>query len=172
MRQAEQAARTELWFERLFADHYDLVAHYALRRTGSREDAADVAAETLLVAWRRREQAPEGDVVRLWLYGIARRVLANQTRSNHRRDRLIARLRSEPTPVLDARAQDDRDQVDEILHRMRPGDREILTLVAVEGLTPAEAATVLSCSTVSARVRLHRARARFARLMASVKVRM
>jgi RNA polymerase sigma-70 factor (ECF subfamily) len=166
---AEQAGRdSSSWFEWVFAEHYDLVVHYALRRTGGWEDAADVAAETLLVAWRRRDQAPEGDAVRLWLYGIARRVVANQVRSGRRQEQLVARLRAQPVPAVEARGAG--GEAWDALHRMRPADREILMLVAVEGLSPAEAATVLGCSGVSARVRLHRARARFAELMAAAKV--
>ena len=50
-------------------------------------DAADVTAETFLVAWRRYDDAPPGDG-RPWLFGIARHVLANHHRSGRRRDRL------------------------------------------------------------------------------------
>lgn len=54
---------------------------------------------------------PGGDETRLWLYGVARRVLANQHRGGVRRDRLGARLRErlgheygEPGHVLDVLA--------------------------------------------------------------------
>ncbi|WP_127503395.1 RNA polymerase sigma factor [Actinoplanes solisilvae] len=166
MRQARQEDRAaSSWFERVFAEHYELVARYALRRTGGWEDAADVAAETLLIAWRRREQAPEGDAVRLWLYGIARRVVANHVRGGRRQEYLIARLRSEPAPA--AAADSGVNGTSDVLNRMKPGDREILILIAVEGLSPAEAAVVLGCSAVSVRVRLHRARARFAQMLSA-----
>ncbi|MEV4140477.1 sigma factor-like helix-turn-helix DNA-binding protein [Dactylosporangium sp. NPDC049742] len=46
---------------------------------------------------------------------------------------------------------------------MRPEDQDILGLVAVEGLTPTEIARVLGRTAVYVRVRLHRARSRFAR---------
>lgn len=51
------------------------------------------------------------------------------------------------------------------LASMPEADREILTLVAWEGLSPAEVATVLGCSGAAARVRLYRARQRFARAL-------
>ncbi|MEU7610203.1 sigma-70 family RNA polymerase sigma factor [Micromonospora sp. NPDC049204] len=152
------------WFERVFSEHYDLIVHYALRRTGTWEDAADAAAETLLVAWRRRDTAPAGDAVRAWLYGIARRVLANQARTGRRQERLIARLRAEPI-LVEQSADRTRDPVWEALRRLKPADRDILILTAVEGLSPTEVAVVLECSAVSARVRLHRARTRLAREM-------
>jgi RNA polymerase sigma-70 factor (ECF subfamily) len=34
------------------------------------EDAADVVAETFLVAWRRLDSVPGGDEARLWLYAV------------------------------------------------------------------------------------------------------
>ena len=58
---------------------------YALRRTDNTDDAADVLAETFLVAWRRPDEIPPGPQARLWLYGTARRVLANQRRAERRR---------------------------------------------------------------------------------------
>ncbi|HEX6652604.1 MAG TPA: sigma factor, partial [Thermoleophilaceae bacterium] len=65
-------------FERMFRDSYPLVRAYALRRAAP-EGAQDVVAETFLVAWRRLEDVPEDPLP--WLYGAARRVLANQRRS-------------------------------------------------------------------------------------------
>ena len=49
----------------------------------------------------------------------------------------------------------------EALRRLGPRDREVLLLAEWEGLSPAQIATVLGCSTVTARGRLHRARRRF-----------
>jgi RNA polymerase sigma-70 factor (ECF subfamily) len=45
--------------------------------------------------------------VRLWLYGIARRVVANQARNGRRRERLIARLRAEPAAGQKSDTRDD-----------------------------------------------------------------
>ena len=82
-------------FRRLFGDHERELLAYALRRVDRPEDAADVVAETFLVAWRRMDRVPAGDEARLWLYGVARRQLANQRRGQLRRSRLADRLRSE-----------------------------------------------------------------------------
>src|SRR5262249_27147731 len=80
---------------RLYADHGRDVLAYALRRSASPEDAADAVAETFLVAWRRLADLPVGDEAPLWLYGVARRVLANQRRGERRRVRLAEQLRAE-----------------------------------------------------------------------------
>ncbi len=69
-------------FEAVYDAYYPAIHQYAARRTGSPEDAADVISETFLTAWRRIGDVPEGEDALLWLYGVARRVLANQQRAN------------------------------------------------------------------------------------------
>lgn len=146
-------------FEATYAAHYDALMRYALRRVTDPADAADVVAETWAVAWRRRAELPGGNENRLWLFGVARRVLTNQRRGQLRRSQLTDRLRSElhttfrPTPVPE-------NPVSRALARLRPEDRDLLAMQAWEGLTTGEMATVLHCSTAAVRVRLHRARAR------------
>ena len=54
------------------------------------------------------------------------------------------------------------------LTRLREPDREILRLVAWEGCTTGELATVLGCSSNAAAVRLHRARRRLRKVLAEV----
>jgi RNA polymerase sigma-70 factor (ECF subfamily) len=152
--------QAELRFERLYAQHGRAVLAYAVRRA-SVDDAADIVAETFLVAWRRLDDVPVEDA-RLWLYGVARRVLANQQRSERRRQRLADRLRQElpavleAVPALDAQA----GAVEAALAQLGPEDREVLRLSAWEELMPVEIATVLGVSPVAVRSRLHRARRR------------
>jgi DNA-directed RNA polymerase specialized sigma24 family protein len=74
-------------FEELYAAHHASLLGYALRRTANTDDAADVLAETFLAAWRRLDDVPPGPQARLWLYGTARRVLANQRRGELRGSR-------------------------------------------------------------------------------------
>ncbi|MBX6384794.1 MAG: RNA polymerase subunit sigma-24 [Microbispora sp.] len=61
--------------------HYADLLAYVRRRTESPEDAADALAETFATAWRRIGDVPAGPPARLWLYGVARRVLANGRRA-------------------------------------------------------------------------------------------
>jgi RNA polymerase sigma factor (sigma-70 family) len=162
----------ETRFRRLYAEHGREVLAYALRRTADAEDAADILAETFLVAWRRAGEVPAGGEARLWLYGVARRALANQRRGERRRDRLTQRLRSElaaaiPSDSMPARED---DRVRAALARLHPDDREVLRLTAWEGLSPSEAACALGVSAVAARSRLHRARRRFRQELAGPRV--
>lgn len=152
----------EAHFERLYSQHGRVVLAYAVRRTSDVQDAADVLAETFLVAWRRLEEVPPGEETRLWLYGVARRVLANQQRSERRRERLAERLRHElpdaltaaPTPTAEA------GDIRTALAGLGTEDREILRLSGWEELAPNEIAAVLGISQIAARSRLHRARRR------------
>ncbi len=89
-------------FETLYGATYHQLMGYALRRTADPADAADVVAETFLVAWRRIDVVPTGDAARLWLYGTARRILANQRRGSQRRLALADRLRQDLAGVAAA----------------------------------------------------------------------
>ena len=151
------AASTEDRFRLMFAGHHPAIFAYAARRVG-RSDAADVAAETFTVAWRRIRRVPDEPDTLPWLYGVARNVVANTRRSLRRRDRLDARLSADPSPV--ARSVEADDIVLEAVAGLDPRDREILTLAAWEGLGTREIASVLGCSPNAAAVRLHRARRR------------
>jgi RNA polymerase sigma factor (sigma-70 family) len=153
-REDERCAR----FRALYEANYDRILGYALRRV-PHADALDVVAETFTVAWRRLAQVPDGDEARLWLYGTARRVLANHQRASRRRARLHGRL-AEAAPPEPAEAS--RGVAAAAFARLRPAEREVLALVAWEGLDARELARVLGCSTNAARIRLHRARRRFA----------
>src|SRR3954469_17895198 len=65
-------------FEGLFRDHSTAILGYALRRVERSDLAADVLSEVMLVTWRRLDEVPRGDQARIWLYGVARRVILNQ----------------------------------------------------------------------------------------------
>jgi len=149
-------------FRALYAASFDSLLGYALRRVEQPEDAADVVAETFLVAWRRMADVPPGDEARLWLYGVARKVLSNHRRSSGRRERLGQRLRSDLAAVTSDHADRVATHADLLraLRKLSPLDREVLQLSIWEGLEPREIATVLDVSVVVVRTRLSRARSR------------
>lgn len=145
-------------FEAAFSDNYDAIVGYALRRTDP-DSAQEVVAETFLVAWRRVDDLPAEP--RPWLYGIARRVLANHRRGAARREALTALLTEHP------HVDDPPDgRVLEALASLRSTDREALMLTAWDGLDRREAAAALGCSPATFAVRLHRARRRLVRELA------
>ena len=154
-------------FRRIYAAHFDAVLAYALRRVDRPEDAGDVTAETFLVAWRRLAHAPRGPELRPWLYGVARRVLANHRRGEKRRIALGQRLRRE----LKAHVPDSSDDVVQqadvtaAMRLLSARDQEVLELHLWEGLESREIAEVLGLTTAVVRPRLSRARTRLRELL-------
>ncbi|MCO1595881.1 sigma-70 family RNA polymerase sigma factor [Micromonospora sp. RHAY321] len=155
-------------FRRIYADNFEPLLAYAMRRVDQPEDAADVVAETFLVAWRRTREMPPEPEVRLWLHGVARRVLANHHRGGARRGRLGERLKQRLRIAVAVDPGSDvpeRLTVRAALARLGELDREVLMLTFWEGLEPREVATVLRVSPAVVRTRLSRARARLRNLV-------
>jgi RNA polymerase sigma-70 factor (ECF subfamily) len=156
-------------FERLYWDHLDALLGYAMRRAGA-QAAKEAVAETLFIAWRRLDEVPEQP--RAWLIAVTRRTLADQRRAASRSAALHERLAHEQA-VKGAYAPDPADTVSErrvvlvALGHLSPADQDLLMLIAWDGLSPAEAATVLGCSRATIAVRLHRARRRFREALAA-----
>lgn len=166
---AEQSRKTtrDSSFETLYAAHHRNVLAYCARRA-ARADAWDAASEVFVVAWRRLEEVPRGDDARAWLFGVAYKVLSNQRRSDQRRRRLGERA-SRAGNAIDAGPEtqlirnEEEAEVIEALARMRPADREIITLSLWEELSPAQIATVLGISRAAVDQRYSRAKQRLAR---------
>ena len=115
---------------------------------------AETAASPLPVVRR----VPADPMALPWLYGVARNTVANARRSAARRARLDARIGEHAQYVWhDSSAA---TEMDAVLERLSDDDREVLMLVAWEGLGPADLGRVLGVSSSAAAVRLHRARSR------------
>lgn len=117
-------------FQAIYEAHHGAVVAYVRRRTVDPLDAQDAVAETFTIAWRRLGELEEADAALPWLYGVARRVLANQRRGNRRRADLSTRLGGQRvrTPDLEAEvlATEERRTVLAALARLRDADQEIL----------------------------------------------
>ncbi|MFY1623638.1 RNA polymerase sigma factor [Micromonospora sp. WMMD723] len=151
-------------FTRSFASSYHLVLRYCYRRVGDMELAQELTQETFVVAWRRRHAEPSQPLP--WLYGIARRVLADQWRARRSRPATV------PMAGVDVPSEGGEFEAVGLAHdlqrafaRLSEPDREVLRLVTWEELDVSAAAQVLGCSRTAAAVRLFRARQRLARLM-------
>jgi RNA polymerase sigma-70 factor, ECF subfamily len=148
-------------FERLFRAHVAAVRAYALRRTDA-ATAEDVVADTFLVCWRRLDAVPENALP--WLYGVARRALANRRRAARRADAVAARAVAAAGSGVSA-GREELAGVLQAMTRLSERDREVLRLDAWEGLDGADGARAAGCSVSAYRVRLHRARRRLAVLL-------
>jgi RNA polymerase sigma factor (sigma-70 family) len=155
-------------FEDVYSANCGPVLAYVLRRTRSCDDAADVLAETFLIVWRRLADVPPGDAVKPWLYGVARRVLANQRRGERRRNALTERLRTDLATSAPGVQQNwtqpagELAEVARAFRRLPEPDQELLALVGWEGLNAGQIAATLGCSSNAARIRVHRARRKLA----------
>jgi RNA polymerase sigma factor (sigma-70 family) len=152
-------------FEQLYREHAAAVRRYVRRRVAA-EEVDDALAEIWLTAWRRRGDLPPSPLP--WLYGTARRALANQRRGRSRLRALVNRIAATPAlsdvpPALADSALRD------ALARLPERDREALLLTAWEGLSVRDAAMAMNCSPAAFNSRLHRARMRLAEALAATE---
>ena len=137
-------------FQEIYRRHRPAVVAYARRRAAA-DAVEDVVAETFLVCWRKLERVPEEPLP--WLYAVARKTLANQRRAAARQTtRATVEISGEAVLFEGDKA------LGAAFSRLSERDQEVLQLVAWEGLSLREAATVLGCSAVACRVRFHRAK--------------
>ncbi len=165
MSEPDGGARAER-FRRLHAETYPDLLRFVERRVLP-GDGEDVVATVFLTAWRRFDDIPAD--ARPWLFGVARKAMANRTRGLLRRRALEVRLLAEPP---DGQPDDTtgvvaRVDLESAWRSLRPADREVLALVAFDGLTAEQAATVLGCRRSTFAMRLGRARQRLQAALAT-----
>lgn len=146
----------------IFERHAVAVHRFLARRVG-RQAAEDLLGEVFAAAVeaRLRVRAHESGSALPWLYGIARNVARSHLR------------RRPPVPgwpaddgcdwaAVDARvdAVGRRAELRAVVSALTDDEREVLLMVAWDGLSPAEAARVLGISPEASRARLSRARRR------------
>ena len=126
-------------FRLLYQANYARILGYALRRTASADNAADVVPETFAIAWRKCADIPSGEEAALWLYGVARRVLWNQHRKEQSRGAVIHLLAREYEEAVwtdaDPRLSVVSPPVIEAWSALKPADRDLLGLLLWETLT-------------------------------------
>jgi RNA polymerase sigma factor (sigma-70 family) len=156
-------------FEAFYRRHMQAVLRFATRRCRTPDEAAELVSVVFLEV-RTAAHGYDGrrGPARPWLLGIAVHCLADQSsrraRAADAERRLggMARLDPDEHAEIEARIDAERlyPRLQRALARLSPAERELLTLVEREGLTPAEAARALGIRPVTARVRLTRARRR------------
>ena len=149
-------------FEAFYGAHHQSIAAYVRRRVIEHE-VEDVIAQVFLIAWRRFAVIPPPPEDRLWLFGVARRVVADHRRSTMRRRRLSERLAEEArVPVRPIGTFESTQwRVDRAMKALRPGERDVLRLVLWEGASHAETAALFGCTANAAELRYRRARSHF-----------
>jgi RNA polymerase sigma-70 factor (ECF subfamily) len=151
-------------FRVVFESTYGTLARYARHRGLSGVDADDLVAGTYEVAWRRLDKLPPGDEALPWLLAVERNLLRNYWRKQ-RRERAVMERLSPPQDVGSEIPTLSWQEVRRGLDQLSDEDRELILLVAWDGLAPAQAAIALGLTPGAARTRLHRARGRLAQLL-------
>jgi RNA polymerase sigma-70 factor (ECF subfamily) len=156
-------------FERFYRQHVEAVQRFVARRVEDPYLAADLTADVFVAviesagSYRRSRGEPVA-----WLFGIARNVVAGERRRKARELRTAALVRgrelvdNDDVAVLSRRIDREADAraLYRELGRLPEGERAVLELVALDGLSVSEAGQALDIGAVAARVRLHRARRR------------
>ena len=161
----EKRPDDQVAFERVYQEHFEAIYAYVIRRAAS-VDTADLVSDIFGTAWRRIDDVPDPPEDKLWLFGVARRVVSQHNRGNSRRKRLHVKLgRSVSSVVTEVPAEtsDLEERVLSLIDGLKPDDRELVTLIVWDGMTHAEVATILGCSANAVGIRWHRALKRLRR---------
>lgn len=150
---------TDSALETALRDNSADLLHYFERRTAA-EEAADLLAETMVTAWRRAADLPEPtEQRRMWMFGIARNVLANAERADRRRRRLTAKLKLMLRPQDSHQGADAGAEIRDAVGRLEPETAELVRLVHWDGFSVAQAGEILGVGASTARGRYQRAKA-------------
>jgi RNA polymerase sigma factor (sigma-70 family) len=152
-----------------FTAVYDRYFHDIYRYVAGRLDvqaAEDLAAETFLIAFGRRDRFDAGrGSLRPWLFGIATNLIARHRRKEARHYRALSRAASAPVAeehedrvLTTVSAERMRPHLARALAALSPGERDVLLLVALGDLGHEEVAQALGISYGTVGSRLSRAR--------------
>ncbi|MFF2775480.1 RNA polymerase sigma factor [Streptomyces sp. NPDC058052] len=167
-RPTHEPGRSRTPFSDVYEAHFDAIFGFVTRRTADRHLAADLTADVFVAALEAYDGYDSRRGTHLvWLYGIARNTLASYARHAAREREAVATLSGrrllddEDLQRFEERIDAEREARDLLARHAVLSEplRAVIDLVAVDGLTTKEAASVLRISQATARVRLHRARA-------------
>lgn len=152
----------EIRFRDLFDRHHRSVMAYFSRRVRDETEVLSATDDVFLVAWRRLDDVPEGDAALRWLYGVARKVLANHRRGLARFAELRHKIEAQPAfpvrgPATEAILSVQEEQMLRALETLPEKDREVLLLTYWEQLPHEDVGHILGCSTEAVHVRRYRA---------------
>ena len=156
-------------FEAFYREHLETVHRFVARRVADPQLAADLTAEVFLAAVDSASTyRPDRGSPGAWLVGVARHVMATEFRRQSRDQAVVRRiagrrlLDADSLARIEERIDAEREarELYEALASLPPRDRALMELIALDGLSVIEAAAVLGVKPGTARVRLHRSRAR------------
>ena len=165
----KRAARgDEAAFEALISPYLDTTYRLCLRMMGNEQDAADMAQEALVRAWRSISTYKAQSRFSTWLYRITQNVCLDELRK--RKNRQAESLQelheagfdppdNAATPETAAEIQDTRTQLAHAIGKLNDEHRAAILLRDVHGLSYEEIASVLDVNLNTVKSRISRARA-------------
>jgi RNA polymerase sigma factor (sigma-70 family) len=157
-----------------YEQHAEAILRFLVRLSGRRDLAEDLFQETWIRLARHARRLEEGTHLRAWLYAVARNLFRDHARWAMLDEASLGTLGAwwyfagatgRGGPDETAIAADAARRLERAFGRLPATGREILLLVAAEGLAVDEAARLLEIAPEAARQRLHRARADLARAL-------
>lgn len=153
-----------------FAQQYEAnlprIAGFLARRV-ERDQVEDLCSDVFEIAYRKQAEAPEDKERQFgWLCQIAQNLVNNQRRREVTSRKLVVALSvptSSPSPESEVVAD---MHLRQAWNNLKPKQQQVLAMFAFDGLTIAQIAQVLEITPNAATVRLNRARAKFASLLA------
>jgi len=165
----DRIAREPDALDAFYRDHVEAVQRFVARRVSDPHLAADLTADIFLAAvdGAAGYDPGRGPVV-AWLYGVGRNAIAAEARRRSRELRTARRIEGrrlvDGASFLRIEERLDAERSSRRMYRaiaeLPEDDRALLELVALDGLSVADAARALGVKPATARVRLHRSRAR------------
>jgi RNA polymerase sigma-70 factor (ECF subfamily) len=156
----------------LYRTHVHLVGRWAARLGGPALDLEDTVHEVFTIACARLASFRGDSTVATWLFGITDKVVRHRRRKERwwrwlsgSADETAGHMPATgPDPLKTAEQNQTAKSVYRVLDQLGDGDRRILILFELEELSAAEVGELLGIKPANARLRLHRARARFLRI--------
>ena len=151
--------------ELMLARIHPMLYRWALANAIDVDDADDIAQQTLVAVYRKIDQFRSESPLAVWLYRLTTRTAAQRRRTFVRRKALDARVHADVARrayETDPGGRVDRDRLTSLVRqcydRLPPQQRAALSLVDLEGYTPAEAAELMELAPVTLRANLFKAR--------------
>ena len=158
-------------FEALAQSYQKQIFNAALRMTGNRDDAEDLAQETFVRAWTCFDQFQPGTHFRAWLFRILTTTFINQYRKKNRTPEMLAWEDLTPEAerfIVDQNGTEDPEEavlatvtdeeVQSALNSLPPEFRTVVVLCDLQEMSYQETADALQIPIGTVRSRLSRGR--------------
>lgn len=157
-------------FEKLIGEHEKRIYNIALRMTGSRDDALDMAQEAMLKMYQNIRSFQGNSAFSTWVYRITVNVCLDELRKRKRKSALslenVFEISDTDFSVEDLAEKSQKDKiVQEAIMKLEPNFRTVILLRDIQGFSYEETAQILKANMGTIKSRICRARKQLAQLL-------